>query len=97
VSEKDGDVLASAAFVAFHNVVTSSVPDTKYLIGQQRRFYCVRTVIQNLPGEFVDDLDEQVDGLGDYMSRLVDYEESQAIGVAGVDPSPDAVIVSCQQ
>mmetsp|Transcript_65615 Transcript_65615/g.171927 ORF Transcript_65615/g.171927 Transcript_65615/m.171927 type:complete len:122 (+) Transcript_65615:619-984(+) len=47
---------ASATFVIFHNLVSSSVqtPD-KYLMAGQRHFYCLSGVLQDLPREFVAD------------------------------------------
>jgi len=41
-----GPAPASTAIAAFHNLVTSTVSSPSYLQGAERRYYCVKDVLQ---------------------------------------------------
>jgi len=55
VESQWSSIAASPAFVAFHNLVTTSV-ETKYLQGQQHRLYCAQNAAGDVPKGYVDDL-----------------------------------------
>mmetsp|Transcript_111836 Transcript_111836/g.241147 ORF Transcript_111836/g.241147 Transcript_111836/m.241147 type:complete len:118 (+) Transcript_111836:533-886(+) len=46
---------ASATFVVFHNLVSASVQNVKYLMGGRPHFYCASDVLRDMPREFVSD------------------------------------------
>mmetsp|Transcript_22090 Transcript_22090/g.56360 ORF Transcript_22090/g.56360 Transcript_22090/m.56360 type:complete len:120 (-) Transcript_22090:330-689(-) len=47
---------ASGLLVLFHNLVSSSVTNTKYLMGNSKHYYCVSDVMQAIPKMFVSDV-----------------------------------------
>lgn len=73
---------ASAAFVAFHNLVTSSI-DARFLQGNQHNFYCVREVLGQVPPRFIDDIG----------ALQADAGAAPATGVPGLDPA--SKIIAC--
>jgi|DeetaT_9_FD_contig_31_976976_length_533_multi_2_in_0_out_0_1 hypothetical protein len=83
VASQWSSISASPAFVAFHNLVTTSI-DTKYLQGQQQRFYCAQTAVDEVPREYVGDLTLPQAGT---LAPIAD-------GVPGLDP--ESSILPCR-
>jgi len=55
VESQWNSIAASPAFIAFHNLVTTSI-DSKYLQGQQQRLYCAQKAGDEVPSGYVSDL-----------------------------------------
>lgn len=85
VEAQYGNIAAAPAFVAFHNLVTSSI-DTKWLQGQQQHFHCIKEVAQAVPSKYVGDIAAYDVGRTGCTGTSVD-------GVPGL--APNSNIISC--